>query len=82
MNTAMDSTHPVRLVVEDDLERNRLTVFFRLILAIPHFIWVFLWTIAVVLRRDRSTGSRRSSPGRRRAALHRFLCAYIRYRCT
>src|SRR5438874_928340 len=41
--------HPVRLVVEDDLRRNRLTVFFRLLLAIPHIIWVLLWTIAVVV---------------------------------
>ena len=32
--------HPIHLVVTDDLERNRLTVFFRLILAIPLFIWV------------------------------------------
>ena len=31
------ATHPIRLVVNDDLQRNRLTVFFRLILAIPLF---------------------------------------------
>ena len=30
-------------------ERNRLTVFFRLFLAIPHLIWFVLWSIAVVL---------------------------------
>jgi hypothetical protein len=35
--------HPVRLVVEDDLRRNRLTVFFRLLLALPHLVWVYLW---------------------------------------
>ena len=28
--------HPIRLVVTDDLDRSRLTVFFRLLLAIPH----------------------------------------------
>jgi len=38
--------HPIRLVVTDDLRRNRLTVFFRLLLAIPHFIWLVLWGIA------------------------------------
>ena len=27
--------HPVRLLVDDDLHRNRLTVFFRIVLAIP-----------------------------------------------
>jgi hypothetical protein len=39
--------HPIHLVVTDDLKRNRLTVFFRLLLAIPHFIWLALWGIAV-----------------------------------
>ena len=38
--------HPVRLIVTDDLKRSRLTVFFRLLLAIPHFIWLYLWAIA------------------------------------
>ena len=28
-------------------QRNRLTVFFRLFLALPHFIWLALWGIAV-----------------------------------
>jgi hypothetical protein len=39
--------HPVRLVVSDDLKRSRLTVFFRLILAIPHLLWITLWSIVV-----------------------------------
>ena len=30
----------------DDLRRSRLTVFFRLLLAIPHFVWLLLWGIA------------------------------------
>lgn len=38
---------PVRLVVSDDRGRSRLTVFFRLFLAIPHFFWLGLWTFAV-----------------------------------
>ena len=38
---------PVRLVVDDDRRRSRLTVFFRLFLAIPHFFWLALWTFAV-----------------------------------
>jgi len=41
--------HPIRLVVTDDLQRNRLTVFFRLILAIPHLIWVTVWGIVAAL---------------------------------
>ncbi len=35
--------HPIGLIVDDDLRRNRLTVFFRLLLAIPQFIWIGLW---------------------------------------
>ena len=43
--------HPIRLVVTDDLQRNRLTSFFRLILAIPHIVWLALWSI-VARHRD------------------------------
>ena len=70
--------HPVQLELEDDRRRSRLTVFFRLLFAIPHFVWLLLWTIAaflasianwfVVLFRGRSAH-----------ALHRFLAAYVRY---
>jgi hypothetical protein len=42
-------THPIRLINNDDLQRNRLTVFFRLILAIPHFIWLTLWFLVVYI---------------------------------
>src|SRR2546429_9479449 len=41
--------HPIRLRVTDDLQRNRLTVFFRLILAIPHIFWVLLWGVITLL---------------------------------
>ena len=37
--------HPIRLSVEDDLRRNRLTVFFRLILAIPALILVYIFRL-------------------------------------
>ena len=68
----------MRIVVDDDLARPRLTVLFRLFLAIPHFVWILLWSImiffvgfvawilALVL-------------GRVPDPLHRFLAAYIRY---
>jgi hypothetical protein len=39
--------HPVQLIVNDDLKRSRLTVFFRWILMIPHFFVIFGWSIAV-----------------------------------
>ena len=41
--------HPIQLVVTDDLRRNRLTVLLRLILAIPHLVWISLWSFAVGL---------------------------------
>ena len=44
--TAAPDHHPVGLIVTDDLHRSRLTVFFRLFLAIPHFVVVGLWAIA------------------------------------
>jgi hypothetical protein len=70
--------HPVRLVVEDDLERNRLTVFFRLILAIPHLIWVTLWTIAAVVAAIVNWFATLIT-GRPPAGVHRFLSSYVRY---
>ena len=58
----------MRLTVTDDLRRSRLTVFFRLLLGIPHFIWWTLWTIARCWRPWR-TGSRRCSQGGFRPSL-------------
>ena len=74
----MTSPHPVRLVVTDDLQRSRLTVLFRLLLAIPHLIWVLLWTIAAlaaVIVNWFATLIAGRSPG----ALHSFLASYLRY---
>jgi hypothetical protein len=70
--------HPVRLVLTDDLHRSRLTVFFRLLLAIPHFFWLGLFTIGAVFVAFANwwatlfTGS---SP----KGIHDFLAGYIRY---
>jgi hypothetical protein len=70
--------HPVRLIVTDDLRRSRLTVFFRLLLAIPHYFWVSLigtvifvcvfvnWFILLVVARTPK-------------GLHDFVAGYIRY---
>ena len=70
--------HPVRLVVEDDLRRNRATVFFRIILAIPHLIWITLWTIGVVIAAIANWFATLIT-GRPPASLHRFLSTYVRY---
>jgi hypothetical protein len=72
------SEHPVQLLVEDDLRRNRLTVFFRLIFAIPHFIWAFLWSIAVFFAAIANWVVTLAT-GRPGESLHRFLSSYVRY---
>jgi Domain of unknown function (DUF4389) len=81
METAASSapaTHPIRLVVNDDLQRNRLTVFFRLILAIPHLLWASLWGVIAVLAwivNWFATLVAGCSPD----GLHSFLATYLRY---
>jgi len=74
----MHEPHPIHLVVEDDYRRTRITVFFRLILAIPHLIWFGLWTvliiIAAVVNWLISIFTGKPPPG-----LHRLMCSYIRY---
>jgi hypothetical protein len=72
------SEHPVQLVVEDDLKRNRLTVCFRLILALPHFIWIALWSVAVFFVAIANWVVTLAA-GRPAGSLHRFLSAYVRY---
>jgi hypothetical protein len=70
--------HPIRLVVEDDLRRNRLTVFFRLLLAIPHFIWFLLWGIVALLAWIANWFATLFA-GRSPEGLHNFLATYLRY---
>jgi Domain of unknown function (DUF4389) len=70
--------HPIGLTVRDDLRRSRLTVFFRILLAIPHIVWFILWSFGAffaVIANWFATLFRGSSP----TALHRFLAAYVRY---
>lgn len=40
---------PIRLEVTDGTRRSRLTVFFRLALAVPHLVWLSLWGILALL---------------------------------
>jgi hypothetical protein len=70
--------HPIRIVITDDLRRSRLTVFFRLLLAIPHYVWLALWSVAAALAVLVSWFATLVM-GRSPAALHRFLAAYLRY---
>jgi uncharacterized membrane protein YfbV (UPF0208 family) len=69
---------PVQLIVSDEMQRTRVTVFFRLILAIPHLIWLGLWGIAAwvaVIVNWFATLIQGQSP----QALHDFLASYVRY---
>jgi hypothetical protein len=70
--------HPVRIEVADDGRRSRLTVFFRLLLALPHFVWFALWTVLALLAAFLNWLVALVT-GRSAGALHRFLAAYIRY---
>jgi uncharacterized protein DUF4389 len=70
--------HPIQVVVEDDLRRSRLTVFFRLLLAIPHFVWYFLWSIGTFFAAIAAWVVALIT-GRVSGGLHNFLSAYVRY---
>jgi hypothetical protein len=69
---------PIRIEVAGDLRRSRLTVFFRLLLAFPHFVWLALWGVLSLLAAIASWAATLVR-GQQPAALHRFLSAYLRY---
>jgi hypothetical protein len=70
--------HPIYLEVTDDLRRSRLTVFFRLLLALPHLLWLSLWSIpawlAVIPQWFITLFA-----GRPSERLFRFIAVYLRY---
>jgi hypothetical protein len=75
---SQEPPHPVRLIVNDDLRRSRLMVFFRLPLAIPHLVWLYFWRyIAMVVAL--LTWICALVIGRPPRPFHRFLGAYVRY---
>lgn len=68
----------MRLILSDDLRRIRLTVFFRLILAIPLLIWLVVWAIGalfVAVANWLVTLIKGQSP----APLHGFLARFVRF---
>ena len=70
--------HPIGLIVIDDLERKRLTVFFRLLLAIPHLIVVTLWSIVAMLA-VLVAWFVGVFTGRVPNGLHNFIASFVRY---
>ena len=71
-------THPVRFVVTDDLHRSRVTVLFRLVLAVPHVVWATLWSYALVLLVP-FQWLWALFAGRLEEDVHRFLGRFVRY---
>jgi len=65
-------------VSTDELRRSRLTILFRLLLAIPHFVWITLWSLFVPFA-ALAAWVVALVAGRVPSALHRFLAAYVRY---
>jgi hypothetical protein len=70
--------HPVELDLRDELARPRLLVFFRVLLALPHVVWLALWTVLVVLSAIAGWLAALLT-GRLPRPLHRFHAAYVRY---
>jgi hypothetical protein len=70
--------HPIRLVVTDDLQRSRLTVFFRLLLAIPHLVVVYFWGIVVFLAAIVNWFATLFA-GRSPQGLHDFISSFLVY---
>jgi hypothetical protein len=61
-----------------DERRSRLTVFFRLLLTLPHAVWLTLWGLVALLAAVAAWVATLVS-GRCPRALHRFLARYVRY---
>jgi hypothetical protein len=70
--------HPIGLIVTDDLRRSRLTVFFRLLLAIPQALWLSIWSIAVALTVLIAWFAALVT-GRVPDGLHNFNASFLRY---
>jgi Domain of unknown function (DUF4389) len=74
----VQAAHPVGLVVTDDLKRSRLTVFFRLLLVVPHFVWLELWGIVACVALLVAWVAALFT-GRVPDGLHAFITRYLRY---
>ncbi|MEO8291223.1 MAG: DUF4389 domain-containing protein [Gaiellaceae bacterium] len=75
---APDNSHPIRVVVTDDLQRWRLTVFFRFILAIPLLLWLLIWSIGAFFAAIANWVATliKGKPPR---GLYEFFASYVRF---
>lgn len=76
--TAAADRHPIGLIVTDDLQRTRLTVFFRILLAIPHLIVLAVWGVVVYIAAIVAWFAAVFT-GRVPDGLHGFMASYLRY---
>jgi hypothetical protein len=76
--SATSEAHPIRVRVTDDLRRSRLTVFFRLLLVIPHLLWLSLWAILAILTAIVNWFATLFS-GRSPMGIHNFLARFLIY---
>jgi hypothetical protein len=70
-------THPVAIDVRDDLGRPRLLVAFRLLLVMPHLLWLALWAVTALVAAVVAWVCA-LVVGRVPRRLHRFLAAFVR----
>lgn len=70
--TLPGDVHPVSVALTDDGTRSWLTVFFRLLLTLPHLIWLVLWGFVAALTAIVNWVTTLVL-GRAPTAVHRFL---------
>lgn len=70
--------YPVRLVGGQDIQRSRLTVFFRLILLIPHMIVLYVYGIVALIVSIIAWFAALFT-GRVPDGLHRFIAGWLQY---
>jgi len=72
-------THPVRFRITDDLRRSRVTVLFRIVLVIPHLLWLWLWTFGTLYFFLVFQWVATLFSGRMEPDAHSYLSRYLRY---
>ncbi|HEY7149251.1 MAG TPA: DUF4389 domain-containing protein [Gaiellaceae bacterium] len=70
--------HTIRLVDNDDLNRPRLKILVRWLLAIPHFLWLALYSVVAVAM-GLANWIVTLIKGRPPERVHRWLVRYLRY---
>jgi len=78
MTSTAIHAHPIDMTVGSDLQRSRLTVFFRMLIAIPHLLWMFLWGIAAEVVVFIAWFAAMFT-GRVPDGLHNFLATFLRF---